>query len=437
MVVRRWYHKSDTRTLSKKIRLSTTTAKAAQPEAKGYTLWDDALPGFGLYVGPGGAKTWIVKYRIGGGRGARQGKMTIAKLGQMTAAEAREAASKAISKAKLGDDPREGLRFDQGEAMTVNAFLDAWQRDAAPFDRRNGRRRKERSVAGDIRRIDIHVRPLIGHMRLADLTSETMRKLRSDIAEGKTAREAKTKPRGRSISTGGDGTAVQVLRILKSALGFAVENEWIDRNPMIGVKLPPTNARDTYLSDKQWERLGAALDEAEALGEHPHALNIIRLLALTGARRGEIESLRWRDVDLERGFVVLPDTKTGRAAWPLSRPALELLASLPREQSPYVFPAARGDGHYQGLNNVWPRIRARAGLEGVRLHDLRHSFASVGAGGGVGLPVVGKLLGHKQAATTARYAHIADDPLRAAADKIGGTIAARLTRAKPKAVGDG
>ena len=139
----------------------------------------------------------------------------------------------------------------------------------------------------------------------------------------------------------------------------------------------------------------------------------------------------------DRGAVVLEDTKTGRAAWPLSRPALQLLEALPREAgSPFVFPATRGDGHYLGLNQVWPKVRAMAELEGVRLHDLRHSFASVGASGGVGLPVVGKLLGHKQASTTQRYSHIADDPLRAAADQVGGQIAARMKLKPLKAVGN-
>lgn len=422
--------------MSKKFRITAESVKRAEPEAKAYTAWDTELPGFGLYVGPTGAKSFIVKYRLGGGRGAKQGKMTLGRLGVLTATQARKAASDAIAQARLGKDPRDGLRATAGEGMTVNHMLDEWEREGAPFDRRNGRRRKENSVAGDIRRINIHIRPLIGSNRLQDVSPDTLRTVRSDIAAGKTARKVKTKARGVSDAKGGDGTAVQVLRIFKSALGYAVDKGWIESNPATRVKLPPTNSRERFLSGAELERLGAALEAAEAEGMYPHGLNIIRLLALTGARRGEIERLQWRQIDFDRGAVILEDTKTGRAAWPLSRPALELLESLPRHDSAFVFPAARGDGHYKGVNKTWPIVRDRAGLEGVRLHDLRHSFASVGAGGGVGLPVVGKLLGHKQASTTARYSHIADDPLRAAADQIGGVIAARLSRSKPQAVGN-
>ena len=141
------------------------------------------------------------------------------------------------------------------------------------------------------------------------------------------------------------------------------------------------------------------------------------------ALRGEMEALRWKQVDLERGVVLLDDTKTGRAAWPLSVTALELLSRLKTDKhSEWVFPASSGDGYFRGLNKAWPKVREKAGLCDVRLHDLRHSFASVGAASGLGLQVVGKLLGHKQASTTSRYSHLADDPLRNAANEIGASI---------------
>lgn len=421
------------------MRLTASTVKSAEPREREYTAWDDDLKGFGLRVYPDGRRVFVVKYRIGKGRNAPQRKLTLGPPGSpYTAAEARDRARDMLAAARDGSDPGQELRPDAGEAMTVNALLDDWQREAAPFDRRNGRRRKEKSVAGDIARLDAHIRPLIGSKRVRELTPDILRKARADIAEGKTARVEKTKPRGVSRTRGGDGTAVQTLRIFSGVLAYAEDRTWISDNPARRVKLPASNARERYLSGAELERLGEALEKAEADGAHPHGTNIIRLLALTGARRGEIEALRWQDVDLERGFVLLPDTKTGRAAWPLSRPALELLEGLEREAgSEWVFPATRGKGHYKGLNKIWPEVRELAGLEGVRLHDLRHSFASIGASGGTGLPIVGKLLGHKQSATTQRYAHVADSPLRAAADKIGGTIAARLNRAKPKAVKNG
>lgn len=421
------------------MKLTAAAVNGAEPGEAEYTLWDGELAGFGLVVRPSGHKTFIVKYRIGGGRGARQKKVSLGRVGSpYTAAEARSKAKDMLAEARGGADPSQAVRTAQADAMTVNQMLDHWETESAPFDRRNGRRRKPASVAGDIRRLNIHVRPLIGSTRLRDVTPDTLRKLRADIAEGKTARREKTKARGVSRATGGDGTAIATLRILKSAFAYSVDKGWIPENPASRVKLPATGSRERFLSGAELEALGKALEKAEADGLHPHATNIIRLLALTGARRGEIERLTWAQVDFDRGAVVLENTKTGRAAWPLSRPALQLLESLPREVgSAFVFPATRGDGHYLGLNQAWPKVRTMAELEGVRLHDLRHSFASVGASGGVGLQVVGKLLGHKQASTTQRYSHIADDALRAAGDQVGGQIAARM-RLKPlKAVEGG
>ena len=170
--------------------------------------------------------------------------------------------------------------------------------------------------------------------------------------------------------------------------------------------------------------MGDALRQYQREGGNITAANAIKLLALTGARRGEIETLKWSNVDFERGIMLLEDSKTGRVAWPLSRSALELLTEVKAASSSiWVFPASTGTAHYQGLNRAWPKVREIAHLEGVRLHDLRHSFASVGAASGLGLQVVGKLLGHKQTSTTARYSHIGNDPLRNAADRIGGEIA--------------
>tara|TARA_R110002051_G_scaffold325797_1_gene431406 strand:- start:8874 stop:9848 length:975 start_codon:yes stop_codon:yes gene_type:complete len=319
------------------------------------------------------------------------------------------------------------MRTSASEAMTVNAFLDLWETEAAPFDRRSGKQRKETSVKADIRRVNIHVRPTIGKLRLSELSAEHLKKLRRDIADGKTARTVKTKPRGVSRAKGGDGTAIATLRILKSAFGYAIEKGLIDANPVARLKLPPTNMKERYLSREELQRLGTALSDYEAEGGNPHAVNIVRLLALTGARRGEIERLKWRSIDFDHGTALLSDTKTGRVAWPLSQSVLVLLEELKKgSKSKWVFPASSGDKHYQGLNRAWPEIRSAAKLDDVRLHDLRHSFASIGAASGMGLQVVGKLLGHRQASTTARYSHLGDDPLRNAADQIAEQVMVSL-----------
>jgi integrase len=161
----------------------------------------------------------------------------------------------------------------------------------------------------------------------------------------------------------------------------------------------------------------------------PWVVAAIRLLALTGARRNEILTLQWDHVSEEHGCLMLPDSKTGRKAIRLSPPALALLQTIPRlKGNPYVICGERPGRHLVNIESPWRRIRATAKLDDVRLHDLRHSFASVAASGGQSLVVIGKLLGHSQPATTARYAHLADDPVRAASDAVGKHIAAAMDR---------
>jgi len=208
--------------------------------------------------------------------------------------------------------------------------------------------------------------------------------------------------------------------------------ELIPRNPALGVKLPPGGQRHRYLSADELRRLGEVLETPASTTTAGTAAIILRLLILTGARRGEIEGLKWSEVDFNFGMLRKKTSKTGAKVIPLARVAVEILEDqrrwVDRSQS-WVFPAYRGEGHFDGLNKEWHRIRKLAGIEDVRIHDLRHTFASVGAGGGVGLPLIGGILGHRQASTTQRYAHLADGPLRTAADLIGSELAAALNGA--------
>jgi len=197
----------------------------------------------------------------------------------------------------------------------------------------------------------------------------------------------------------------------------------------LGVKLAPSQKRRRYLSAAEIRQLGQALDTPAPSPTAGKAATIIRLLILTGARRGEIEALKWPEVDFEFGMLRLESSKTGAKIIPLAGAAIDLLAAE-REwangNAKWVFPAVRSDGHFDGLSKEWRRIRKAAGIGDVRIHDLRHTFASVGASGGIGLPLIGGILGHRQASTTQRYAHLADTPLRRAADEIGRQIAAKL-----------
>jgi integrase len=198
-------------------------------------------------------------------------------------------------------------------------------------------------------------------------------------------------------------------------------------NPVRGVKRYPDKKNETYLSTTELRRLGDALGAEEARGANPSAISIIRLLAFTGARKSEIAALRWAEVDLERGYLRLGDSKTGAKVIPLGAPAIEVLAGLPRiEGSPFVFPAATNGTAFQGVDKVWRKVRAAAGFPTLRIHDLRHSFASAGLARGDALPVIGKILGHADVKTTSRYAHLADDPVRQAADAIAKTVHAAL-----------
>jgi integrase len=211
-------------------------------------------------------------------------------------------------------------------------------------------------------------------------------------------------------------------------LQFAVGRKLIPANPAKGVPLLKGEKKERFLSETEVTRLANAVSGMEAQRKlSATAASAIRLLMLTGCRKSEILSLRWEWVDLERGCLRLPDSKTGAKVVPLAASAMELLSELPRN-SEYVLPAAKGAGHYTGLQKDWERVRDRAELRGLRLHDLRHSFASFAVADGNTLFMVGKVLGHKQARTTEVYAHLADDPLRAVADHTAARIAAAMRR---------
>ncbi len=195
-------------------------------------------------------------------------------------------------------------------------------------------------------------------------------------------------------------------------------------NPCLHVKRYREEKRERFLSAEEFARLGRVLDEILQEGsESRSALVAIRLLMLTGCRLSEIQKLQWEHVDLEAGELRLPDAKTGGRAVPLAPSAVRLLESLPRdEDNCWVIAGKKPGSHLTDLQHPWRRIRARAELDDVRIHDLRHSFASRALALGEGLPMIGKLLGHTQVQTTARYAHLARDTVKASAARIGDSI---------------
>ena len=293
--------------------------------------------------------------------------------------------------------------------------------------------KKSSTIDGNKTHIKRHIGPLIGTRRLQDLRRTDIYRLMSDIAEGKTATDEKTGSRGRAIVTGGKITANSVIALLSAIYNFSIERGLVLENPVKGVKRFPENKRERFLSQHEFEALGKALESAETRGVNPYAIAIIRLLELTGARRGEINNLLWDEVDFERAMLRLKDSKTGAKIVFLPRQAAEIIASQPRiGDCAYVFPGSNGKAPYKGLPKVWRRIRFVAGLEDVRLHDLRHSHASVAAAQGIPLAVISRVLGHKRSSTTERYAHLCDDPVRASTAAVGESIFQQLANRSSK-----
>jgi integrase len=222
--------------------------------------------------------------------------------------------------------------------------------------------------------------------------------------------------------------------LLSAIFSFAMQRGLRPDSPCAGVRRYKPGKSERYLSPAEQVSLGEALDAAERAGTNPNAISVIRVLALTGARAGEILGLRWPEVDFERICLRLSDSKTGAKVIPLGAAAMRVIAAQARrDRVDYVFPGAQG-GPLGSIGEIWRRIRAAAGLGNVRLHDLRHSFASNIVNAGGSLPVIGALLGHRSTQTTARYAHLADDPLRAVADRAAGSIAAALAEGRAESV---
>ncbi len=397
-----------------KAKIIKRTVDAAKSGKRDAFIWDTELKGFGLKVTPAGNRIYIVQYRTGG-RGSPTRRFTIGQHGApWTPDKARTEAKRLLGDIADGKDPQ-STKTAERAAITVRELCDLYLEDGCET-------KKASTIATDKGRIERHIKPLLGRKRVIDLTPNDIRRFMSDIAKGKTTATVKTGKQGLARVTGGKGTATRTVGLLGGILSFAIAEGVRPDNPVRGVKRYPDKKEERFLSPAELADLGEVLNAVEQSEEL--AVGAIRLLILTGCRKTEILSLKWGEVDFEFGCLRLEDSKTGQKTVMLGAPALQLLAIMSNQEgSDYVFPAMRGKGHYVGLPKAWGRIREQAGLGDVRIHDLRHSFASVGASAGMGLQMVGKLLGHSDPKTTARYAHLADDPTRVAADRIAGTIA--------------
>jgi integrase len=382
--------------------LTKKVCTAAKPHpTRDVTLWDDTLRGFGLRVWPSGRKVFVIQYRNAQGRIRR---LTVGDFGRLTMEQARRDARVLLGDVDRGRDPLEERQRDRG-GETVAELAARYLAEHAEA------KKKPRSVAEDLRLLEKRVLPVLGRRKVADLTRADLAKLHHSLRDTPTE-------------------ANRTLSLLSKMLSLA--ERWGLRpdasNPCRHVEKYRERKRERFLSGDELRRLGDVLAQTDHEGaEMSSAVIALRLLLLTGARRSEVLTLRWAEVDLERGCLRLADSKTGAKVIPLAAPALEVLASAPRlDGNPYVCCGLRPGEHLIGLQKIWERVRRRAGLENVRLHDLRHSFASIGVAAGMGLPILGSILGHSSPATTARYAHMSDDPRHAAVEQIAGQIAAAL-----------
>lgn len=383
--------------------------------------YDESLKGFGLRVGTT-VSTWFAEYRPGaGGRGVAKKRHKIGTADKLTADQARTAAQKLLAGVALGSDPAQ----QKAEARAARPFSEV----AASYVQDHVRaKRKERTAEYYEYILDLHINPRIGTKRFNEVA-------RFDVAE---MHSAVGKAAGKFVAN-------RSLAVVSAVFNWADPD---GKNPAKGIERFREDGRERFLSTEEMQRLGEAMIEAETIGlphkpstsKHapkeknrtiygPHAVGAIRLLMLTGCRLREILDLEWSHVDAERGLLFLPDSKTGRKTVVLSSAAQDVLKVIPRLGRFVISGRDAGTPEEKpraDIKKPWSAICERAGLEGLRIHDLRHSFASVGAGSGLGLPVVGALLGHKDAKTTARYAHVAVDASRRAADAIAGQIAAAL-----------
>lgn len=388
------------------------------PSGRDRFLWDTgdgALKGFGVRVKPSGTASYIVQYRNKEGRTRR---LVLGRVGVLTPDEARRDASDKLKAATKGGDPS-AERHAARTATTVAELCDWYIEDAAE-------RVKPSTLAMDRSRIECHVKPLLGQRTVTALTLADIERFQAHVAAGKTAKPRPEK--GRTGRTrGGRGVASRTVGMLGTILEFARRNRLIVENPARGARRYPDEKRHRFLSIEELTILGKAMREAENEGENRTGIAATRALLLTGCRKMEVLALPWEWLDVRACCIRFVDTKSGAQLRPIGAAAVEELEGQPnRDGSDWIFPANRGEGHFVGLPRVLGRLCTRAGLTDVTVHTLRHSFAAVAAELGFSELTIAGLLGHKVPGVTARYAHVPDSALVAAADRVAARISAAL-----------
>jgi integrase len=409
------------------MKFTDASIAAVPPTNREQWLKDDALPGFYLRVQPSGAKSYAVKY-------SRRGKsqtVTIGRVETWNASGARAEAKQLLAAVNRGLDPAAD-RASRRAALSLHEVAKLWL-GFDPIDEKakpkNAAKRKASTQDGYARALRLHVIPRIGSHALDDI---------STAAIGRIAKALHEHPAQRN----------KTLRIMSSLFTWAAKNGHCKKghNPAAAAEIERVaeEGKERFLTSEELARLGAAIRQAETIGllvkqrtdkrapkvgqrviVDQFAAAAIRLLLLTGCRLREILHLEWTRVDFERGVITLAEAKRGRRPVILNAPALQILSELPRIGR-FVIASTVEDKPRADIKRAWQRVREAAGLADVRGHDLRHTAGAVSAGSGFGLQITGALLGHKSVQATQRYAHLADDPLRRAAERVGSEIASRL-----------
>ena len=366
-------------------------------------VWDRDLPGFGVRVYPSGRKTYVVQSR--GPHGSR--RVTIGRHGEITARQARFRAAPTIDRIKAGISPLKDVR-DAGREPTVADLAERFLEQHVAVRCKASTARRYRQV------IENQILPSLGRLPVGAVRRKHVVALHYDLRQTPNAANK----------------ARQTLATM-----FSLARDWGLRgdggNPCRGVRAYSLRHRERFVNSEEYGRIGRVLDEAEANGSAwPPAVAAIRLLLLTGCRSGEMQTLKWTDIDREAGEIRLSDSKTGPRPVPLTTPVRAVLDGIERlPGNRWVFAGCRPGTHVGPLGQHWRRLRIRAGLEDVRLHDLRHSYASRALELGESLSMIGKLLGHNRVQTTARYAHLAGESEKRAVAKVAASIESDALRA--------
>jgi integrase len=368
-----------------------------------YDGGDGAVAGFGARVTSAGSRSWVLNYRT---RAGRERRITIGDTSIWRATAAREKARQLKRQISDGGDPLADIEAERS-APTVAELIERFEQEHLP--------RKRASTTADYRRmLNNHIRPHFGeHSKVADITFADIDRLHRRIT-----------------NTGHCHRANRVIAVVSKMFSLAMRWGMRDTNPAKGIERNVEHTRRRYVSADELVRL------TKALAEHPdkQTADVIRLLLLTGARRGEVLAMRWADIDLTEGTWSKPASSTKQKEAhevPLSAPARQLLSEIREQQAgkrhavgEFVFPGGGETGHVVEIKRAWRQLTQAAKISSLRIHDLRHSFASQLASGGASLPLIGALLGHSNPSTTHRYAHLFDDPQRAAVERVGAVITA-------------